>query len=443
MGNLDKALGLLLLRFSTTNRQAYFAGKQRGKLTVPLLVLLLVCLFGSSAEAKYGGGSGTVSDPYLIHTAEQMNDIGANQGDWGKHFTLMADIELSSYTGSDFNIIGYFEAWYSVDNIPFNGVFDGNDHTISDFGYSSTGGDGIGLFSYVQKPGQVKNLGLVNPNVLAQGDRVGSLVGYLDAGTVVDCYAKGASVSGNKLIGGLVGSNDGTIVNCYASGRVLGDVQLGGLVGQVGPGTVGKCYATTSVSGNQYVGGLVGNTSDDTSTIIDCYATGPVLAGINVGGLVGLLGRGRAATCYSTGSVSGTQDVGGLLGGASGLATVWNCFWDMETSGQTTSGGGTGKTTAQMQTKSTFSSAGWNFVTVWDICEGTNYPVLRWQIPVGDIKCPDGVNMIDFSRFASYWLRNGCASFNWYCAGSDLDQSGSVDISDLTIFADNWLAGVR
>jgi len=32
----------------------------------------------------------------LIYTAEQMNDVGANQDDWGKHFKLMADIVLAA-----------------------------------------------------------------------------------------------------------------------------------------------------------------------------------------------------------------------------------------------------------------------------------------------------------------------------------------------------------
>lgn len=38
------------------------------------------------------------------------------------------------------------------------------------------------------------------------------------------------------------------------------------------------------------------------------------------------------------------------------------CFWDTHTSGRTTSAGGIGQTTAEMQTASTFLGAGWNFV---------------------------------------------------------------------------------
>jgi len=39
-------------------------------------------------------------DPYLICTAEQMNEIGANRGDWNKHFMLIADVNMGAYGGT-------------------------------------------------------------------------------------------------------------------------------------------------------------------------------------------------------------------------------------------------------------------------------------------------------------------------------------------------------
>jgi hypothetical protein len=69
---------------------------------------------------------------------------------------------------------------------------------------------------------------------------------------------------------------------------------------------------------------------------------------------------------------------------------VSNSFWDTETSGQSTSAGGTGKTTAQMKSFATFSSVGWIIVEVanpsardplyiWNIINGVTYPFLSWQ----------------------------------------------------------------
>jgi len=34
--------------------------------------------YGELTQAQYGGGTGEPNDPYLIYTAEQMNEIGAN-----------------------------------------------------------------------------------------------------------------------------------------------------------------------------------------------------------------------------------------------------------------------------------------------------------------------------------------------------------------------------
>jgi predicted secreted protein len=69
------------------------------------------------------------------------------------------------------------------------------------------------------------------------------------------------------------------------------------------------------------------------------------------------------------------------------VGTASGCFWDIETSGRTTSDGGEGKTTAEMQTASTFLDAGWDFVgetvngpnDVWKIAEGLDYPRLWWE----------------------------------------------------------------
>ena len=74
-------------------------------------------------------------------------------------------------------------------------------------------------------------------------------------------------------------------------------------------------------------------------------------------------------------------------------------FWDIETSGQTTSDGGTGKTTAEMQTSSTFLEAGWDFVDetengtedIWYISEGEDYPRLMWEFVIGDFFNDDAI----------------------------------------------------
>jgi len=112
--------------------------------------------------------------------------------------------------------------------------------------------------------------------------------------------------------------------------------------------------------------------------------------------------------CYSTGQVSGTSSKGGLIG-TSSSGVYQNCFWDTQASGQPTSAGGTGKTTAEMRVQSTYS--GWDFTNesvngteeVWRMCvDGADYPKLNW-----DARC-------------------------------DLNGDGRINAADLLLFRKNW-----
>jgi len=213
----------------------------------------------------------------------------------------------------------------------FSGRFDGNGHVISGFTYHGVD-DYVGLFGQIQNQGVVKNLGLVN-----------------------------VSVVGNKYVGALSGSNFGTINACFVTGSVEGHMYVGGLVGN-NYGTVRWSYSHAHVRGQKYAGGLIGYHPS--------Y-------------------RSKTQSCFSTGTVKGidasSNSLGGLLGYlSSGIVT--GCFWDQQTSGMETGGGGTGKTTEQMQSLETFLEAGWSFydiarkqVGVWIMPEHGAYPTLSWQ----------------------------------------------------------------
>jgi len=459
--------------------------------TQSTILAIVVLLAAGASAAGYSGGDGSTGNPYKIATPEDMNEIGANLADWDKHFIVIADIDLADYTGTQFNIIGNSAT-------KFTSVFDGNDHTISNFTYTTTDTDFIALFGCVRGPNAIiKDLTLIDPNVNAAGSScfVGPLVGYLSSGTISGCGVEAGSVSGDAWVGGLVGQQvGGTISDCYATGEVSGRNLTGGLVGLNRQGTtISDCYATGKVSGEWHTGGLVGVNMD---TILNCYATGEVFGRIyDTGGLVGdnrgvilhshatgkvigevdtgglagdnfcfishcyatgsveagdwrhtggLVGdnvdyedalpgyvKGTILNCYATGAVSGGS-AGGLVGGNRCLSVIKNCyatgkvsgrdydtggligydandiiatacFWDIESTGQSSSDGGEGKTTAQMQTESTFTDDGWDFIEIWNIGENQTYPFLR-TCPAGDLNHNGRVDMPDFAIFASHWL---------------------------------------
>ena len=369
-----------------------------GKITV----LIVICFLTLTIQAKYGGGTGEPYDPYLIYDANQMNAIGADANDWDNHFLLCADIDLSGYTGTSFNII-----------VNFEGIFDGNGHTISNFTYTSPGTRFyIGLFGYVV--GEIRDLGLIDPNVDAgTGGYVGSMVGHLISGdpvrgTVTGCYAEGGSVSGEfNYVGGLVGYNSwGTITNCWATGNVTGREGVGGLVGNNYEGTITNCYSKGSVSGDWFVGGLVGKNYE--GTITNCYSKGSVSGDWFVGGLVGKNYEGTITNCYATGSVSGTTDVGGLVGyDSSGSYT--KSFWDNTVNsgligiGNTSDPNVIGESTANMQIQVTFTDATWDFIDVWNIGEHQTYPYLR-TVPTSDINKDGITNFLDLCIVANQWM---------------------------------------
>lgn len=289
-------------------------------------------------------------------------DLDGIRNNLSGHHILMND--LDSTTAGYEELAGPTanegKGWHPIigagGNPPFTGTFDGQGYEIRDMFINLPGIGYVGLFSIVGEGGRIENVGVVD-----------------------------ADVTATAYIGSLVGVNRGTVSNSYSTGSVSGINWAGGLVGFNFEGaTVGNSYSTGSVTSTDGAGGLAGG---NVGTVSNSYATGSVSGSGGVGGLLGA-NNGTVTNSYSTGSVSGANGVGGLIGYSEGI--VSNSFWDIETSGQSTSAGGTGKTTAQMKDIATFSGAAWTIGAVgnlderdtfyiWNIVDGVTYPFLSWQ----------------------------------------------------------------
>jgi hypothetical protein len=305
------------------------------------------------------------------------------------------------------------------------------------------------LFGYTSGA-SISNLGVENVNITGSYT-IGGLVGHLENTTLDNCYITGSvqgssgytgglagesnpgsivkncfssgSVGSSSFTGGLLGSNSGSVSNSHSSSNVIcSSSSIGGLVG-TGSGPLNNCYSTGNVSGSTQVGGLIGSTS---SIISNSYCTGNVSGSTsNTGGFAGKINAGSTiSNSYSRGNVTRTNGSDASFGGFCGLndnSTVLNCYstgsvktsaganidgkgfaggfvtgatysmtgnyYDINTSGQTTATGATGKTTDAMTFPyETGTFTGWDFTNIWAAdaayTRNNGYPFLQWQLLV-------------------------------------------------------------
>ena len=434
-----------------------------GRITVLVAICCLVMGSFVVNTAAALDGSGTLENPWLIQSLDDFNDFAADANYWDGYTRLETDVNLAGLTYTTAVIAPDTDnSNDSFDGTFFTGSFDGNNKKIFNLTIQGGANDYMGLFGNTSY--EVRNLGLEGCDISGD-DYVGGLVGENSFGVVVNCYSAGSvsgddfvgglvggnyfscyigychssgSVIGDEYVGGLVGTNSWVVSNCYSGCYVDGGLDAGGLVG-INSGFASHCYSIGHVSGYTHTGGLVGENID--GSISKCFSTGDVNGDWFAGGLVGYnvqprFGNGSGVSnCYSTGDVNGDYCIGGLVGinGQEGPlgqepGYIHNCystgtcngisgglvaihvqgdiegsFWDIQTSAQLESDGGTGKTTAEMQTMNTFTDADWDFINVWNIGENQTYPYLRVYLP-SDINKDGIVNFLDFAITANQWM---------------------------------------
>ncbi len=329
--------------------------KKRISLLIVSGLLWTGCLYSQTAVRPPGDGS--VSNPFLVSTLENLHFIHLNPE--GGKFVQIADIDATASKhwdgGKGFLPIG-------SSGTPFQGFYDGNGFVIKGLYINRPTSDNIGLFGYTMS-GEIQNVGLVD-----------------------------AHITGKDNTGGIIGQANfsHTLSGCFVTGSVTGVSAVGGLAGMINEMSVSNCYTSCSVTGSSFgTGGLVGVNAY--TSLYDCYATGNVTGFHSVGGLAGsaLSASGvpsiaMLSGCYYGGRVSGESETetGSLIGYNSSFSIVSSCYWNSQTSGVASGYGensGTfsaaGLTSAQMTHPGNF--AGWNFSSLWKIRDGETWPALR------------------------------------------------------------------
>ena len=228
---------------------------------------LITIYIPESSFTLFRMGGGTEVSPLELTTEAQLAEIATlvnegrlenflfNDSTATVYLKLESDLQLFAY-GANWN---GGKGWKPIGTAtnPFKGHFDGNGKTITGLYINDTTLNYAGLFGYAIS-GSISKLLLKDVSITAN-DYVGALVGSTAQSQVSSCLVSG-TVSGVLGVGGIAGSVQGELTHCASTTKVMGiSIYIGGLVGEIiAPGTVDSSYASGEVSGNGLVGGLVG-----------------------------------------------------------------------------------------------------------------------------------------------------------------------------------------
>lgn len=294
-----------------------------------------------SDNPKFEAGNGTETEPYIIATAAQLDEV---RNFPSACFELSKDIDLSSYLNPNSS------GWTPIE--VFTGKFDGKKHTIKGLWISLSSISNVGLFANIQgssdnERASVSNLFVnISKKGITGGGSVGGICGTLSYGNIENCMVTG-DISGGSSVGGVVGYGSGysnIISQCASSGNII---------------------AT-----NRYVGGILGGyyNSYYSCYIENCYSIANVKAEGSYSSEAYGIG-GSATNCYFAGTISGADEIRVSPIGCSNT----NSYYDSE---KTKISGGQGAlTTKEMKQQASFQ--GWDFDNIWTIQEGVDYPKLR------------------------------------------------------------------
>ena len=364
-----------------------------------------------------------------ITSLTDLQNLSNTSAYWDEYIIQTTDIDASDTenwnSGQGFDPIG------PSFSSPFTGGYNGGGHTIDGLYINRPDGTGdIALFGFLEEQAFIRNLGLTNVDITGDDFDTAALAGYL--------YAS-ASQDDNIVI-----------KNCYSTGNITGVNSVGGLIGGMkGHSKIEQSFSSCNVKGEKYVGGLVGYVWHDHGEdgVINSYSTGSVTrtsgSETSYGGFIGRVTDVPVVrNCYATGDVFESDGVAwssgdkGFLGGGDASNFSAN-FFDSEASNQSSATGATAKTTAEMNSKNTFTNAGWDFVDettngtddIWK--STTTYPHFSYLIPPTQA-CEVGYSDAGSGSMELSWTRgNGDGNAVFIKQGSS-GTASPVDNEDYT-----------
>ena len=147
-----------------------------------------------------------------------------NEGNNSINGRLTSDIDLSNIAWEPIGTYGDAASHVGI-QMPFRGVFDGQNHTVYNLNVLTSDARETGLFGRVNGGATIRNIGIVNASIQSEGNgRAGVLAGEIHQSTVTNAFTGGNIVinSGYFQTGGLAGeAASSTLTNCYTTYPIL------------------------------------------------------------------------------------------------------------------------------------------------------------------------------------------------------------------------------
>ena len=150
-----------------------------------------------------------------------------------------------------------------------------------------------------------------------------------------NCTVKGASITGNNIIGGIVGYNKAQIETCYIeksediTTEIKGISNIGGITGvNYTMGNIENVISTANIEATgDNVGGITGiNNASITNALNQGNITVKNDAALKVGGVVGEnASESFIYTSYSEGVITNKKHAGGIYG--ANFGQIDNCYY--------------------------------------------------------------------------------------------------------------------
>ena len=296
--------------------------KTRNKLfTLLLLVMALLIPQWGWAQTKASKGDGSSNNPFLITTAEELkwyaSYVNGESGDNVVHNTacakLMKDIDLSTVCGKDkgnWTPIAKYGTYTEDSGKNFEGVFDGNGHTISNLYINDENGSNCGLFGYIYlstAKTSVHDLKMDNVQIVGKED-CAAVCGSGFLVTFENIEIISGSISGLQNVYGISGCN-GNAKNCINRADVTtGSFYAAGVICNIKNGNkVSNCSNYGKITAGKGNAGGIASSSDGATKLENCANYGDIVLTKaiknEVGGLVGAPWNLTINNCANFGNI--------------------------------------------------------------------------------------------------------------------------------------------